>query len=254
MPNKKRKGGRHTPPREDKMTGREVQYRLAERPPAALQTVLREMFHSGWARWMPVQALEVVAAGFDNANQDDVDVFEDLDLEAGLWVSEHKVDIEEEIPRRRADLKRFANAADMACPETVGGLAKLLAHYGVLRHDDTGRYLATLPLPLVSEAGVLDVAEVAKEDRLRWYDEFEPVVQKIIRIFVDDNRDEWQTNIIEVSEVLDVPAESAKAAVELLADEADFTVTPSLANIDLRDPLTISVDWVAFDENRISFR
>jgi hypothetical protein len=249
MPQKKRKGRR--PALSRRQTARNTQYSLTIKPSETERQFLAEVFRSGWARWFPVQVFEVVGAAWENPLGHNVDAFEELDLNVSLWESSHEDDADY-ILNRKTNVERFAEAAGLPVPNTVGELAPLLERFGVLQRDASGRYQATLPLPLIGETGVLNSDEVAEEDKLRWSDEFEPLLQRIIGIFVKDNRAIWRTSISEVAQILEVPAESARATLELLGAEADFQVEPSARAINPDDRLTITVDWAIFDANRIS--
>jgi hypothetical protein len=131
-------------------------------------------------------------------------------------------------------------------------LLALAEHYGLVRRDGDGRVVIVDPLPLVADTGQLSPEEVAEEDRLRWHDQFEGISQDVIRVFVDEELDEWRAPLTEIAEVIEASVEDTRQALALLVGEGDFTVEPDPEQVAEDGEVIVVVDWKAFDRHRFT--
>jgi hypothetical protein len=224
---------------------------------------MRALFSSGWARYLPVDAFVVAAAAAANATTKlfGADGFSAVDADAPLRhlvpagrerTREQVADDDECVARTTADLDRFSRHAGLEPPATLGGLISLMQAYGIVAERADGRVVLVDPTPLVVGAGVLHADEVASEDRLRWRKQFEPLVNDIIRTFVEDARTTWTATLTEFGHIFEADPDSVRHALAQLCEEGDFTVDPAPEAAALDARITVTVDWAAFDENRIS--
>ena len=107
-------------------------------------------------------------------------------------------------------------------------------------------------LPLVADTGQLSAEEVAKEDRLRWHDQFEGISQDVIRVFVDEQLAEWRAPLAEIAETIEASVEDTRQALALLTEEGDFTVQPDPEQVTADGEVVIVVDWKAFQQHRFT--
>jgi hypothetical protein len=98
---------------------------------------------------------------------------------------------------------------------------------------------------------VLTEEELATEDAIDRRHQSEPITNAVVTRFVAEEIDIWDATMSEMAEMLDTDVESVRAALVVLATEADFSVKPDPANADMSDVLSVRVDWKVFDEERI---
>lgn len=254
---RRRKGGRYTAPKHRQLTGRDTTLRLTgPRPNEVERRVLRQYVAGGWIRYWPTDLIVILSMAAQNGAEPDHDVFADeaerFDLDESVWSAPEDP---EEAGRQediRIHLGRCSDAAGMPAVVTRRDLLALAEHYGLVRRDESGRVVIVDPLPLVADTGHLSPEEVAKEDRLRWADEFEGLSQRVIGVFVEEKLDEWRAPLSEIAETIEASVEDARQALALLGEAPDFTVTPDPETLGDSDEVAILVDWATFDRTRYS--
>jgi len=255
MAKKRRKGGRYTAPKHHEFSGRDKVLRLTgPKPNDVERQVLRQYVANGWLRYWPPDLLVILCVAAQNGAEPDHDAFVDeadsFDPDASVWSTPVDVDDADRQEEVRIHLERCSEAAGLPSVNTRRDLLALAEHFSLVRRDDGGRVVIVDPLPLVAETGQLSPEQVAREDRLRWRDQFEGLSQRVIRRFVEQKLDEWRAPLDQVAAAIDAPIEDTRHALAVLCDEGDFTVQPDPEGVADLDEVLIVVDWAAFDRTR----
>lgn len=253
---RRKKGGRYTAPKHKRYTGRDVELKLTGPKPSDLERhVLRQFVAGGWLRYWPTDLLAMLCMAAANGADTEGDAFADdaesFPLEETVWWEPSDPDDAGRLEETRIHLGRCSDAAGLPPVHTRRDLLTLAEHYGLVRRDDAGRLVMVDPLPLVADTGQLSPEEVAREDKLRWEDQFERLTYRVINIFVDGKLDEWRAPLSEIAEAIEAPVDDTRHALAILGESEEFTVQPDPEAAADGDKLLIEVDWAAFDRNRM---
>jgi hypothetical protein len=185
-----------------------------------------ELTRSGWSRWLPATVVVALSRAAQGHTSEALDV--------AVWSD--------------ADSERLRQAWAPFEWITLADALATLRDRGVL--DEQGRLVAGSAPDDVIE---LTDAELTVEAARRWRFEFEPSVLAIVELFSPDAAIRpvaMQVTVTSLAEQLRLSVHTARAALELLADRDDFTVTPCVADVDDDGELTIVVDWSRHDRIR----
>ncbi|WP_316289055.1 DUF6042 family protein [Clavibacter michiganensis] len=247
--------------------------------------------HDGWSRVLPLYAQAPVhaIAALDGATREelDVEIARHFETTAGLastaweplrqWTDEELQELDSEFgvpegePRTAADvmkweaeardkhlvaMERYARHLGVPKVQTIGDLLDFMVTAGVLLLDN-GIYTINPNAPLPAEALPLSAGDAASEDAHRWRRLHERIATRIISLFHPRSlarADELTANLIQIARETDAEPESVRAAVGLLLEEGDFSVSPDIERVQPEEDFTLRVDWAAFDRTRIHVR
>jgi Family of unknown function (DUF6042) len=216
------------------------------------------MWQSGWPRFLPLNvgmallaaeaglepSAEVLSAGWLDAELSEIAELHGAAASAELAADEAGELLADAAGRRDRMLAMWGREGFT----TVADVLAWLAGRGVV--DEGWRWRGLLPAEVLD----LDSETVAAEDRLRWEDAFSSTAQAVIRLF-DPHGARHPTlrlSLRMLAEELGVPALDVREALAGLQAEGDFAVSADVATVSDDEPVTITVDWDAFDQGRLN--
>jgi hypothetical protein len=155
-----------------------------------------------------------------------------------------------------ANMERYLASKNLPPEHTIGALLDLLIACDVVLVDTEGLLTLNPNAPLPAETLPLASEEASAQDDLRWRHIHEQTAQSIIGLFQPDKQttDQLTTTLVDLGSRLGCDPEDARAGIQLLLEEGDFTSSVPPETAAPSQPLTLRVDWAAFNTTRISIR
>lgn len=152
-----------------------------------------------------------------------------------------------------ATMERYLAAKNLPPEHTIGALLDLLIACDVLLVNSSGELTLNPDAPLPAETLPLAPEEASTQDDLRWRHIHEQTAQSIIRLFLPDEQttDRLDTTLVDLGSLLGCDPEDARAGIQLLLEEGDFTSNPLPETASWTQRLSLRVDWAAFATTRI---